>query len=67
MRLAEIAEVRNRLNSEQIDFLATLTPFCIETRYADYIAKMSKLANKSLAKDYLARTKEIFKCLKEMM
>ena len=66
-RLAEISEVLVGLNEDQINLLATLTPFCITARYADYGEKMSKLTNKKLANGYYTKTVELFKCLKKMI
>ena len=66
-RLAELAGIITKLNQNQKDFLAALTPFCIETRYADYLEKMSKLANFKLSKEYLIKTKEMLGCLKKMI
>lgn len=67
VRLAELAGISDALDKNQIDLLASLTPFCVETRYADYQDKMSRLTNNKLAKDYLVKTKELFKCLKKMI
>ncbi|KAF0135132.1 MAG: HEPN domain-containing protein [Candidatus Saganbacteria bacterium] len=66
-RLSELAKVNSKLDQKQKDLLAILTPFCIETRYAEYTEKMSKLADKKLAVEYLQKTKELLKCLKEMI
>jgi len=67
VRLAELAGIKANLSQQQIDFLASLTPFCIEARYADYQEKMSRLTNRELAKEYLSKTKEIYKCLRKMV
>lgn len=67
VRLAELAGISSKLTQNQIDLLASLTPFCIEARYADYKEKMAKLTDNKLAKDYLSKTKELFKCLKKMI
>lgn len=66
VRLAEIAGISSKLSQNQVDLLASLTPFCIEARYADYQEKMAQLTNQKLAKEYLSKTKELFKCLKKM-
>jgi len=42
-RLAEIAMIRNELNSEQFNFLAELTPYHIEARYGDYKESLSEI------------------------
>lgn len=67
VRLAELAGIIEQLNQEQVDLLASLSPFCIESRYADYQEKMSRLTNRKLAGDYLLKTKELYKCLRKMM
>ena len=67
VRLAELAGIKAVLEQDQIEFLATLTPFCIETRYSDYQEKMAKLTNRKLAREYLSKTKELYKCLKKMI
>ena len=64
-RLAELANLIDELGLDQKEFLAVLSPFCIEARYADYQEKMSKLADSKLAKDCLAKTKELIKWLKK--
>ena len=65
VRLAELAGIKETIGNEQIDLLAALTPFCIEARYADYQEKLSKLTNAKLAKDYLLKAQELFKCLRK--
>ncbi|MBI5699905.1 HEPN domain-containing protein [Candidatus Saganbacteria bacterium] len=66
VRLAELAGIKTNLDQQQIDLLASLTPFCIEARYADYQEKMSRLTKRKLAREYLSRTKELYKCLSKM-
>ncbi len=65
VRLAEIANLANKLEPKQLSLMAELTPFCIESRYADYQEKMSKLTNRKLAAAYLEKTKALFKWLKK--
>lgn len=67
VRLAELAGIKKSLNQEQIDLLASLTPFCIEARYADYQEKLSKLTKRGLAREYLSKTKGLYKWLRKMM
>ncbi len=62
-RLAEIAEIKNHLNSEQFNFLAELTPYCIEARYGDYKESLSEIINEKKAKEIYEKTQEIFKWL----
>lgn len=62
-RLAEVAEIENHLDSEQFNFLAELTPYCIEARYGDYKESLSEIINEQKAKEIYEKTQEIFKCL----
>lgn len=63
-RLVELAGLGNQVTEEQSKFCKDLTPFCIETRYAEEREKLSKLANRSLAEEYLKKTEELHKWLK---
>jgi len=62
-RLVEVAEIKNHLNSEQFNFLAELTPYCIEARYGDYKESLSEIINEQKAKEIYEKTQEIFKWL----
>ena len=62
-RLVEIAEIKNHLNSEQFNFLAELTPYCIEARYGDYKESLSEIINEQNAREVYEKTQEIFKWL----
>jgi len=62
-RLVEIAEIKNHLNSEQFNFLAELTPYCIEARYGDYKESLSEIINEQKAKEIYEKAQEIFKWL----
>ena len=62
-RLVEIAEIKNHLTSEQFNFLAELTPYCIEARYGDYKESLSEIINEQKAKEIYEKTQEIFKWL----
>ena len=62
-RLVEIAEMKNHLNSEQFNFLAELTPYCIEARYGDYKESLSEIINEQNAREVYEKTQEIFKWL----
>lgn len=63
IRLSELAEIRDNLNSEQFKFLAELTPYCIEARYGDYKENLSEIINTEKAKEVYQKTQEIFKWL----
>ncbi|MCD6273147.1 MAG: HEPN domain-containing protein [Deltaproteobacteria bacterium] len=63
IRLSELAEIKDNLNSEQFKFLAELTPYCIEARYGDYKENLSEIINKEKAKEVYRKTKEIFRWL----
>lgn len=60
-RLAEIAMIRNELNSEQFNFLAELTPYHIEARYGDYKESLSEIINEKKAEQVYKNTQEIHK------
>jgi len=62
-RLVEVAEIKNHLNSEQFNFLAELTPYCIEARYGDFKESLSEIINEQKAKEVYEKTQEIFKWL----
>lgn len=64
-RLAEIAELKNQLNRDQFDFLAELTPYCIEARYGDYKESLSEIVNREKAREVYNKTIEIFKWLSQ--
>lgn len=60
-RLAEIAMIRNELNSEQFNFLAELTPYHIEARYGDYKESLYEIINEKKAEQVYKNTQEIHK------
>ena len=60
IRLSELAEIRDNLNSEQFKFLAELTPYCVEARYGDYKESLSEIINAEKAKEVYQKTQEIF-------
>ncbi len=62
-RLAEVAAVTDLLSQEQINFLAELTPFCIEARYGDFKESLSEIINKEKAKEVYQKTEEMFEWL----
>jgi len=62
-RLAQVAEIENDLDAEQFNFLAELTPYCIEARYGDYKESLSEIINEQKAEETYERTQEIFKWL----
>lgn len=62
-RLAEIAEIRDDLSPGQFDFLAELTPYCIEARYGDYKQSLLEIINKEKAIEVYDKTEEIFQWL----
>jgi len=62
-RLAEVAGIRNALNAEQFNFLAELTPYCIEARYGDYKESLAEIINAERARKVYDKTHEIFKWL----
>ncbi len=59
-RLAEVAEIANLMSPEQSNFLAELTPFCIEARYGDFKESLSEIINKEKAEVIYLKTQEMF-------
>ncbi len=59
-RLAEVAEIANLMSPEQSNFLAELTPFCIEARYGDFKESLSEIINKEKAEVIYLKTREMF-------
>jgi HEPN domain-containing protein len=62
-RLAQVAGIENNLNAEQFNFLAELTPYCIEARYGDFRESLSEIINEQRAREVYAETQEIFQWL----
>lgn len=62
-RLAEIAELKHDLTPDKFNFLAELTPYCIEARYGDYKESLSEIIDKEKAKIIYEETKRIFQWL----
>ncbi len=62
-RLAEMAEITDVLTSEQLDFLAELTPYCIEARYGDYKESLSEIIDKEKANEIYEESGKVFKWL----
>lgn len=57
----------NEMADEDKDFLADLTPFAIESRYGDYRSRLSEIIGRKMARDYLNKTKEMYKWIKKRM
>ena len=62
-RLAEIASLKNELNSDQFNFLADLTPYHIEARYGDYKESLSEIISEASAQQIYKKTQEIHEWL----
>jgi HEPN domain-containing protein len=62
-RLAQVAGIENDLNAGQFNFLAELTPYCIEARYGDFRESLSEIINERRAREVYAETQEIFQWL----
>jgi HEPN domain-containing protein len=62
-RLAEVAEIANSLSIAEGDFLAELTPYCIEARYGDFKESLSEIIDKKGAETIYRQTREFFKWL----
>ncbi|MCK5118917.1 MAG: HEPN domain-containing protein [Candidatus Latescibacteria bacterium] len=64
-RLAEISGIDAEMSDEQLKLLDDLTPFCVMTRYPAYKEKMAAIATLDRSKEYLSRTKEMFRWLRQ--
>ncbi len=64
-RLAEISGIDAEMSDEQLKFLDDLTPFCVMARYPAYKKKMAAIATLDRSKEYLSRTKEMFRWLRQ--
>lgn len=62
-RLVELAQIKNHLNSDQLNFLAELTPYCIEARYGDYKESLSEIINEQKAEKIYQDTVKVFEWL----
>ena len=49
------------------DLLFTLTNLYVESRYPEEQTKLSQILSPKQSTQYLSRTKEVFKCLKEIL
>lgn len=62
-RLAEVAKIEDLLSPEQSNFLAELTPFCIEARYGDFKESLSEIIDKEKAEIIHQQTRGFFEWL----
>ncbi len=62
-RLSEVAEIKNLLSVDQNNFLAELTPFCIEARYGDFKEDLSEIIDREKANALYQQTQEFFQWL----
>ncbi|GEM_PF-5922219 len=46
-----------------MDFLAELTPYCIEARYVDYKESLNEIINKEKADELFRNTKRVYQCI----
>jgi HEPN domain-containing protein len=63
VRLSEIAQIRDELADDRLNFLAGLTPYHIEARYGDYKESLSEIINGDTAKELYNKTREFFQWL----
>ena len=61
--LNRLAEIEDDLSDEQIDFLAELTPYCIEARYGDYKENLSEIIDMKKASEIYNETERLFRWL----
>ncbi|MCF8143427.1 MAG: HEPN domain-containing protein [Deltaproteobacteria bacterium] len=62
-RLSDVAEISSLLSSDQVIFLAELTPFCIEARYGDFKESLSEIIDNEKARAIYQKTREMFQWL----
>jgi HEPN domain-containing protein len=63
VRLSEIAQIRDELADDRLNFLAGLTPYHIEARYGDYKESLSEIINGDTAKELYNKTRVFFQWL----
>lgn len=64
-RLAEIAGIHDELSTWQMDFLAELTPYCIEARYGDYKESLNEIINKEKAYELFKNTESVYRWIRQ--
>jgi HEPN domain-containing protein len=62
-RLSDVAEIASLLSSDQVTFLAELTPFCVEARYGDFKESLSEIIDREKARIIYQKTREMFQWL----
>ena len=63
IRLLQLASVN--LNKEQREFLATINTAAITTRYPEELKIALEKFNRTIANDYLVKSKDVIKCIAE--
>ena len=63
IRLAQLAAIE--LDKRQSEFLNDLSFYYLETRYPEEIRAISKKINREMASDYLKKTKEMLRWLRQ--
>jgi len=66
-KLAEQANLVDKLTDEQMDFLEELTPFNIEARYPSYKQKMAAKLSSEYAQNILVRTEDYLCWTKKLL
>jgi len=59
VRLAELCGLKEFLTDEQLDFMADLTPYCIEARYGVYKESLEEIVDKNKALVIVEKTREM--------
>ena len=67
IQLAELSEIKKRMNEEQIQLLRTLNPYYINARYADYKNKLRDLLSDSYCLELIKETEELFSWIEQLM
>ena len=56
-----------KISQADEDFLLKLTQYYIESRYPEEREKLSQILTQKQSQIYIQRTKEVFRCLREML
>jgi len=64
-RLAKLARVANLMSADHLEFCAKLSPFCIQSRYAEEREKLMSFCSRELAEEYLKQTRRLYRWLRQ--
>ncbi|MCL1858628.1 MAG: HEPN domain-containing protein [Oscillospiraceae bacterium] len=67
MKLAKNADLSNKLNEKQKDFIRELNPLNIEARYPEYKQKLSTMLTKNKCQELIKKTEEFLCWIKKQL